>query len=295
MRIGRKLFPYPVLNNSKNVNCYKSSVYELRCEIIQEEGMVNLNNTYININNDEIKEMLNAGKVKAGLVVECSSTIYRELFDIGINPDTITIPISDLREKVEISCFIYANTDIELKSNDFLNEYEGYSFKLEKHDIIAIDDGFTTKIDYDSSKDKKLASIFSVIKSESAKSMEVYPKDKKIEIHLPSVTYDYYFTLKAIEAFQNEFFAIITIPALIFSLNFLKQEYDDLDDVTINHSWFKSIMTSYNKNYGCELNSNSFEQLDVVSVSQTIMNNSIVKAVNDIFEKAIRGGEVDYD
>lgn len=46
--------------------------------------------------------------------------------------------------------------DIEnFYDEDFQEGYNEYSFKIDKNDIIAIDDGYTTIIDYDEEIDKK--------------------------------------------------------------------------------------------------------------------------------------------
>lgn len=43
-----------------------------------------------------------------GLIVECSATVYRKMFEIGLEPKNISIPIGELRDKVVISCYVYA-------------------------------------------------------------------------------------------------------------------------------------------------------------------------------------------
>ncbi len=66
MQIGKKGYPYPILNNAKNFNCYKNETYSLELEELEEVigedlGLVNDSSSIdINIDNieglDEIKE-----------------------------------------------------------------------------------------------------------------------------------------------------------------------------------------------------------------------------------------------
>ena len=163
MRIGKKLFPYPTLNNSKNITCFKNCDFSLEYDDCDDEENLILKNAHIKVNDEVINKLLDESKLKATVIVECSSTIFRKSYDISRIPNDIIIPINNLREQVVISSFIYATENINFISPNFLDDYDGYSFDIEKYDIIAIDDGFTTRIEYDEDKDKKVSSIFSIV------------------------------------------------------------------------------------------------------------------------------------
>ncbi len=47
MQIGKKGYPYPVLNNAKNFNCYKNETYSLELEEIEDGNNYILKNTRI--------------------------------------------------------------------------------------------------------------------------------------------------------------------------------------------------------------------------------------------------------
>ena len=164
MRKGKRLFPYPTINNSKVLTCYKNSVYSLEYDDLDDENNLLLKNVHIKIDNNQIVELISNGKAKVGLIVECSATIYRRIIEIGLEPKDISIPLSELRDKVEVSSFIYATEDQQYTNDDFLEDYSGYTFNIEKYEILAIDDGFTTKVEYDEKEDRKVSSIFSIIK-----------------------------------------------------------------------------------------------------------------------------------
>jgi len=206
-----------------------------------------------------------------------------------------------LREKVVISCYMYAKKDIaDFQDIDFLEDYSGYSFKIEKNDIIAIDDGFITAIDYDESIDKKVASIFQVIRSKSKEEMTIEMKAKKIVITLPEEEFTYYDTLRKNDNFQNIFFTMLAIPALSYCLkefqdNILADKYD-LDLVEMDYMWFASVKNAYKNQYNIELTEDIFKELDVFSLSQKLLNNGTLNGIKDLFNISMRkqyGGDED--
>ena len=54
-------------------------------------------------------------------------------------------------------------------SEDFDDDYDGFRFTIEKNDILAVDDGFTNKIEFDEDEDNKKSSIFLIVKDLSIK------------------------------------------------------------------------------------------------------------------------------
>lgn len=284
MRVGKRLFPYPTINNSKIASCFKESSYALEYEDFEDSDNLVLKNAHIILDNDKLIDLIVNRKAEAVVIIECSSTIYRTVKPITIEPKDIIIPLHNLRGKVEISSFIFATEDIKYSNDDFLDDYEGYSFEIEKYDILAIDDGFTTKIEYDESEDKKLSSIFRVIKSTDPelKTMKVESGDKFIKIVLPEKEFSYYDNLKNREYFKNIFFSIIAIPSLIKCLQEFKSEKMDIDYIRLNHCWFDSIMTAYKKHYGEELTDELFMDIHVEELAQTLMNYATVSSIEDI-------------
>lgn len=301
MRIGKKLFPYPTLNNSKNISCFKNCDFALEYEDCDDSENLVLKNAHIVVNDETINKLLDESKLKATVIVECSATIYRKNFDIGRIGKDIIIPINNLREQVVISCFIYAVQNFEFISPNFLDDYDGYSFEIEKYDIVAIDDGFTTRIEYDEEKDKKVSSIFSIIKDESITNhlMKYEPTTRKIIIHLPEEQFGCYENMKNNDNYQELFFSILTVPALIFCLQNIQDRLlyneETLDNIRIDYKWFESIEVAYKNLNNIELTDDIFKKADIPMLSQQLMNNASVTAISDLFKqefsKLIRGEE----
>lgn len=301
MQIGNKLFPYPTINNNILKSCFKDTIYEFKYEDKNDGQNYILDNSYIDINNEYIKKLISEGYIGAGLIIECPTTVFRKMYELTLEPQTIKINIGDLRDKVVISCYLYAKKNIsDYKDNDFLEDYQGYSFEIEKNDIIAIDDGFTTIIDYDESIDKKVSSIFQVIRSNAIETMTIEMKTRKIVISLPENEFVYYDTLRKNDNFQNIFFTMLAIPALTYCLkefqdNILLGQYD-LDVVEMNYTWFISVKNSYKNQYGIELNEEIFKNLNVSILAQKLLNNGTLNGIKDLFNISMRnqcGGEDD--
>lgn len=299
MRIGKKLFPYPTINNSKNASCFQNSNFALIYDDVEDDNNLVLKNAHIELDNQELLKLFEQGKIDAAVIVECSSTIFRKSFKISRIPADIKIPITNLRDQVVISCFVYATEDFSYKNDDFLEDYQGYTFNIEKYDILAIDDGFTTRIEYDESKDKKVSSIFSIIKDEliSNNVMKIEPTVKKIVIHLPEEQFGCYENMKNNDNYQEIFFSILTIPALISCLQTIQDQmlYNGvtLDDIHLDYSWFSSIEYAYKNQFNENLDENKFKKLNVVELSQQLMNYATVTAISDLFKqefsKLVRG------
>ena len=291
MRIGKKLFPYPTLNNSKNVSCFKNCDFSLEYEDCDDNENLVLKNAHIVVNDSVINQLLDESKLKATVIVECSATIFRKNYEIERVGKDIVVPINNLREQVVISCFIYANENFKFVSPNFLDDYEGYSFEIEKYDIVAIDDGFTTRIEYDEEKDKKVSSIFSIIKDENISNqiMRYETTTRKIIIHLPEKQFGCYENMKNNDNHQELFFSILTVPALIFCLQNIQDRLlfneETLDDIRIDYKWFGSIESSYKKLNNIELTDELFKKCEIPVLSQQLMNNASVTAIGDLFKQ----------
>lgn len=284
MQAGKRIFPYPVINNSSDYNSYKNSSYSLEFDDEDNTDNMILKNVRIVTNSEQLKKMLNDNTVLAVVVIDCSRTIYKHTECISLEPKDIVIPLSNLKGKVEISSFVYANKEIEnYSSDDFLEDYEGYKFNIEKYSIFAADDGYTEKVEYDDAEDKKVSSIFSIVKSfnKDLKCMEVYLEERKIKIVLPEKEFNFYDGLKMQDSFSNIFFSIIIIPALTNCLKDLQKEEKPLEDIVDQYSWFNSIKRGYKKINGVELDDTLFKQLDILNFSQQIMNNCLINSIDD--------------
>ena len=183
-----------------------------------------------------------------------------------------------------ISSFLYATENINgYKSENFLDDYEDYSFNIEKYDILAADDGFFKTIEYDQEEDQKNDSIFSVIKTKKIDTMLVDISQKKIIIKLPESEHGLYTNLRYNKTYQPLFFSMMAIPALSNVLQKFKDQDMDIEDIADDYYWFNAILVSYEKIYGKKLTNEIFNETETLTLAQKLLNNSTLEGINKLF------------
>lgn len=305
MRIGNKIFPYPILNNDKELSGYKeNSSFELLLETTENgqlfirDGEVVLKNIRFELVNDELNDLYIDGKLECALLVECSSTVYRQKFNIGLEGKDIEIPIELLNDQVYISSFLYASSYIdEFASVDFDDDFKGYSFKIEEYDIVTIDDGYKFRIDIDPENDNKISSIFTIVRADSKEHLVTYESgSEKIKIYLPTEHYDEYTTMKFITETQNILFGLLVVPILTRCLDDVKknfEEIDDVEDIIEQKKWFKAICIAYEKKVGIKFTIDEFNDNDTYSLAQLVLNDATCNGLADFANLLDRGMEDD--
>ncbi|NCD06978.1 MAG: hypothetical protein EOL97_12740 [Spirochaetia bacterium] len=294
MHIGNKIFPYPILNNNIDLSTYtKDSTFELIFDqnennsFITTEDYIILKNIHFKLNNQELYNLYKENKIKCSLIIECSSSLYRKNFLISDKPIDIKIKINELKNNVNISAFIYANEDIfHYKNDSFIEEYKEYKFKIEKYDIIAIDDGFSFNIEINPEKDKQINSIFTLAMHDRDKNIMYYDMGtNEIEITLPPKYFQIYNSIKNTNRTNNIMFSIILIPVLSKCLDDIKNQYDSfesIDEIIFNWNWFKSICIGYETITNKKLNLEEFQNQDSLTLSQLLINKASCNALNDL-------------
>lgn len=299
MRIGKRLFPYPILNNDRLYSQFKESVFSLEYEELVTDELYSLENIRCNITSEYLIDLIKNGLEEIVVVVECASTMFRHHYILPLEKTTINIPISDLNGKLTVSAYIVATKDIEKYScKDFLDDYAGYGFSIEKNDILAVDDGFTNKIDFDENEDTKKSSVFVVIKDKTIKdeTMHIDFDTSKVIIYLPEEQWNRYEKTKRIGKFQNLYFSILAIPALVYAIQELEKKDATLDQLRMDYSWFNAFLLSYKNINNHELTDEEFLTMNAYLEVQKLMNTPVTKALDDIFDLTmIGGGEEDGD
>ncbi|MBR5341632.1 MAG: hypothetical protein IK151_06880 [Erysipelotrichaceae bacterium] len=302
MRIGKRLFPYPVLNSEKVYSQYKESSFSLSYEdgISEDKQFYELNNLYCDINSDLLTRLIKDDKAEIVCVIECPSTMFRQKYILPLEGMDLSIPLTDLNNKVNVSAFVVAKEEINnYQSDDFLSGYEDISFTIEKHDILAADDGFVNTIDFDDFEDNKQKSIFLVIKDKTITdgTMRVEYDSDKITICLPEKEWNEYDKTKRISKFESLYFSVIAIPALGYALSCLQRNDPSVDILKIDYRWFNSFATAYKNYHGEELTDDVFIKMNTNLESQMVLNNPVTKAVDQIFGFTIglNGGDDNVD
>lgn len=299
MHIGNRIFPYPVLNRNEALSDYvEESVFKVEFDVdengapIVQNGNVIFKNLRYTVTDASLIALLEQGKLKGAFIVECSASVYRSRFDISAVPYDLTVSAREINGNVVASCYLYAVEDIsDFKSTGFIPEYSGYSFDIDKFDIVAVDDGFKFKIELDPTEDDKVASIFTVVKKEDDGDIMSYDKDdKKIIVRLPAVYYDCYDNMKTKKECNNIAFAMIAIPALACCLEDVSStEFSSIHEISDYYSWFNAICVSYKRRTGNALTFEDFESMNKLELAQMVLNSASCNGLKD-FDNMLLGG-----
>ena len=300
MHIGKRLFPYPVLNNNKLYSQFKDGTFTLTySEYVTDEKFV-LDDVLCELKSDYLLKLIEEGKAQIVCVVECAGTMFRRPYNIQPNTkNKILIPLSDLNGKYSVSAYIVAKENFEYNSSDFFDDYEGYTFQIEKNDIIAIDDGFVNTISFNEDEDTKKSSIFVVIKDKTItdETMQFDYDQDKITINLPEKQWNIYDKMKRISKFQDMYFSIMAVPALGYCLSRLQGDgsTDSIDSLRIEYKWFSAFADAYKRIHNKDLDDEDFfvKHMNVYTEAQLVLNSPVTKAMDGLFALTMGLGGTD--
>ncbi|MCM1130685.1 MAG: hypothetical protein NC310_01270 [Roseburia sp.] len=296
MRVGKRLFPYPLLNNNPLYSQYRNSSISFKYNEVITKTQFILDDIQCNIDCKYLTSLIEAGYAQVVLVVECAQTMLRKHYIITNDMNDIKIPLMDVSGKVDISLFVVAIKDIpSFKSNDFLAEYSDYEFYIEKNDILAVDDGYTSRIEFNEDDSGEKSSIFLMIKDNNIddKTMKVDLSDDKIIISLPAEQWNEYDKTKQLKKFQNLYFSIIAVPALSYALAEMQRIGNQVDNLRIENKWFNAFCIAYENRNGKEITDEIFMQMNPYNEAQRLLNNPVTKALDDIFSLTMTMGGID--
>lgn len=299
MRIGNRLFPYPVLNKNFEQSgytegCSFSFVFETSAEgtVIVEKENVCFKQLHYDLTDNALQLLVEEGKAECLFIVECSAAVYRKAFPITSVPTDLNVYIKDLKGLVVVSAYIYAKEAIhQYSSENFNGIYSGYSFDLDKFCILAADDGCKFNVDTDTSIDNKVASIFTIVSKEIDSCPMDYSDDgKKITIVLPKTHYESYDKIKRKPEYNNIAFAMIAIPVLAMCIAEIKnQNYESIEDIVEQKSWFNAVCISYKRVLDKELTIEDLNSLKALYLAQLVLNNSSCNGISDFENLLTRG------
>lgn len=294
MRIGNRIFPYPVLNSNTDLTNYldcSKFYFEFETtsegQVIVENGSIQFKGLHFILKNRELDDLYRKGKIKAAFVLECSSSAYRKSFPLGLEPKDLKIEACDLNGTVSASAYLYANCDIRKYSNREFNDiYRNYKFDLDKFDILAVDDGGNFRVNVDPTEDDKVSSIFTVVRDErDDEIVAVDCESRKIVIRLPRPYYEQYCKMKRMNDYNNISFAMLAVPALTSCLSEIrKSDFESLDDLIENYTWMDSVQKAYKHVTGKEFDLDILKKEQPFKIAQILLNHSSCKGIKSFGE-----------
>lgn len=285
MKIGNKLFPYPILNHNIITNNFIGYDFKFIYDYAETDSEYILKGITFSTECPEINRLYDEGKLNIFCVIECSYTVVRKAYKVTKEPIDIKLSKDSFTEKVSISMYAVAANDFIYKTENAGSDYTDIEFSIEKNCIIAANDGFTVNFVHDEKEKNFASSIFSIIYNATLDDDAPYIVDysvgsKKICITLSKKQYNNYKIILNIHEYTEIFFNIFLIPALIGALTHCQYDikngnYADIDDVSNDYFWFRTIVSAYHKINGVQLDLETFLDCDVIELSQRLLGNPL--------------------
>lgn len=233
-----------------------------------------------------IEELIKSSKASFALNVECSSTLYREIYKFNMSEHKVVIPSGHLDGKVELYPLIVSNIDDDSYFSESFNEdYNGIKFSIKKGDVLGFDNpaSFDAVKFYESIKD--IPSIFAVRKDDELNtSFNVVHGDHKIMIFLSKDYYEKYVELSGDPGVQPLLAASLVIPSLVYVLEDVRNS-GDLSPIS-DKRWFM-VLKSKLSTIGIDIEDpDSFSENSIV-IAQKLLGNFYPRAIESIYENQL--------
>ncbi len=219
MLYNNRLYPHPVLGIGDDVT--GSIEVELRVSSSGKEIEII---PLFKIVNDALQNLIEKKQAMFVSHLYCRGTMYRDVFKSEKNiDDEIKIVSHKLNGEVEIDFFICANEKISsYNSKEFNTDYKGYSFSVDKGDILA----YAGKGKFFANKSpEELKSISALMNidttGERDHPMKLDYSGDKITILLCQNEYEGYQIVKGNLIAVNILLSCVVLPALVEAFHFI--------------------------------------------------------------------------
>jgi len=294
MLLGKRLFPYPVLNAEKVLSNYSEDTFEVKYKGVQGEDDYIFQKAHYILTNAYLQSLIDDGKARCVLFVECSSTRFRKLYDLSLEPKDIKIPLAMLNDRITVSGYVIATQDIEpFKPTGLDSFYDGFDeFFVEAHDVLALDEYVRIKINYDVEDDNLTSSIFTIVGDSEITdgSIRTEVTKKKIMISMSKGNYASYIGIKDIEESKWLPFAIMLVPALAMAFEKTKEGgRKPLEDIAFEYDWFMSVQARFKKANEREMNEDDYYGVSSYELAQQMLDMASSKALDTSFYLISKG------
>lgn len=268
-------FPYPVLS-PENDDYTSGSKFETRVEAQKTFGQLYIN-LFCSLQDDKIANLINEGKAKYALHVECPQTSFRKIYQSEEAKIVAAIQENDLRGKIDVHPFILANETIEGYTNPNLNDfYTDATITYEKGNILALGEAVEITLFEEDLESQNLPSIVTVRRSESAKELVVSLNSPQIIIELPKAIYDQY-AINAGSRLKETILSVVILPSLMEVFYTLKEDSADYSE----YKWYQVLEQIFKKN-NIPLTQVIDGTIPVLRAAQMVLQNPLEKAFNEI-------------
>lgn len=277
MLLRNKYYPYPVIIEGGDY--YNNSFFDAEVEQVLEGYNVKLL-FRAELNNDEIQDMLDAGIVEIVYHIECPQTCFRTCFRTRYKVSSYLLKDTEVNGNVQVCSFVVAKKNIDKYTNmSFSADYSGFRFDIEKGCVMAIGSQINVRVNKIRDDLANTSSIFSIVPNKDQMETTVITdlSKNKIVIMLPEKTYGLYANMQNYMDVQPAMHAMIIIPALMYALNEIKQDKEQLYNYD-EHRWFRSLKKAC-EGIGITINEETLANMDTYKTAQLLLNSPVLKAM----------------
>lgn len=279
MRIKNRLSPYPILDNYGDdyVDSYLNAEFDIRTQFSEVYGKIEFD-----LENDEIKELIKQEKAAYTVHIECPSTCFRKVVSSYEPEVEFRFDTNIIATVIEIRTFIILTEDIYgYSSKKFHPDYQGETFDLSKHQMIAIGPAEDHDVKKDDRDLDSLPSIIRIVKLDDKKkgSLSVNTdNDDCVIVGLDKESFELYAQLGK-SAFKSTIFSMVLLPALMVIVQRMYMNKDN-DDITSLH-WYQ-VIENLLKNNGFSIENINVENDSLLTVCQAIFADPIAKGFKEL-------------
>lgn len=270
-------YPYPIL--LEDTIDYKTSKITAR---YLYQSLKNSHNIKIEceINNEEIKRLIEYRKACYAVQVESPNAMYRKMFEF-YNSDEISIIIrnDEVIDYLDIGIAIIAKEDIENYQNeDFIDTYKDIHMKINKNEVLAVCPNVRQIIALNDEILKEVHSIFNLKKDEKIDYVTYDPNFDRILITVPTDVGNYYLKCNGMKDRITVLNAILFTPVLTSVINDMKEAEDEFS----SRLWFKTLDNKINDIMKKEQISRDFIYENPYEYAQKLLKNVTAKSIYEL-------------
>ena len=159
MKLSQRAFPHPVVGNADNV---VDVAFQSPIEVTQDSANYYLK-VHVQCSSKTIAQLIKTGSAAYLLHVECSNTLYRNVFEFGVAEEEIAISSDQLNSTVEVNLFVVAKKDMpKYKVDQAHPDYGNATFSVAAGEILAIGEPYTFEADIDFDALRSVGSIMQI-------------------------------------------------------------------------------------------------------------------------------------
>lgn len=277
MLLRNKYYPYPVIIEGGDY--YINSSFDV--EVEQELEGYNVKLLFrAELDNEEIQDLLDAGMVEIVYHIECPQTCFRTCFRTRDKMSSYLLKDTEVNGNVQVCSFVVAKKNIDKYTNRlFSADYAGFRFDIEKGCVMAIGSQLNVRVNKIRDDLANTSSIFSIVPNKDQMETTVITdlSKNKIVIMLPEKTYGLYANMQNYMDVQPAMHAMIIIPALMYALNEIKQDKEQLYNYE-EYRWFRSLKKTC-EGIGITINEETLANIDTYKTAQLLLNSPVLKAM----------------